>query len=142
VTTSERASGRTLAGKCLCGAVQYVVADDFVYAANCHCSNCRRATGSAFKPFAGIEREKLRVTQGEDNLFRFGEERGHDAHCRTCGSLLYSVVRGGAFVHVTMGTLVDAPSIRPTAHIFVGSKAPWFTITDGLRQYEEHVVAD
>jgi hypothetical protein len=45
----------------------------------------------------------------------------------------------GAFVHVAMGTLVDAPGIRPTRHIFVGSKAPWFTITDDLPQYAEHV---
>jgi hypothetical protein len=45
-------------------------------------------------------------------------------------------VRDGAFVHVTMGTLVDAPGVRPTEHIFVGSKAPWFTITDDLPQYE------
>jgi hypothetical protein len=40
-----------------------------------------------------------------------------------------------------MGTLLDDPSIRPTAHIFVGSKAPWFTIADGLPQYEGHVTA-
>ena len=59
--------------------------------------------------------------------------------CKRCGSFLYSVVRGGAFVHVAMGTLVDDPTIRPTAHIFVGSKAPWFTITDDLPQFAEHV---
>ena len=51
--------GRVLAGKCECGAVRYRVADAFLYATNCHCSSCRAATGSAFKPFAGIEREKL-----------------------------------------------------------------------------------
>lgn len=134
-------ASRTLAGKCLCGAVQYVVADAFLYAANCHCSNCRRTTGSAFKPFAGIERDKLRITEGEDKLMRFGDDSGHDVHCRLCGSLLYSVVREGAFVHVAMGTLVDDPTIRPTKHIFVGSKAPWYTITDDLPQYEEHVPA-
>ncbi len=128
---------RLLSGKCLCGGVQYEVADEFLYAANCHCSNCRRATGSAFKPFAGIEREKLRILEGEDGLMIFGDEAGHDAHCPTCGSLLYSLVRKGAFVHVAMGTLVDAPSIRPDKHIFVGSKAPWFTITDDLPQFEE-----
>ncbi|WNG52140.1 GFA family protein [Archangium minus] len=130
---------RTLTGKCLCGAVQYAVADEFVYAANCHCSNCRRATGSAFKPFAGIERNKLRITEGENSLMRFGEEHACDMRCKVCGSFLYSVVREGQFVHVAMGTLVDVPSIRPTEHIFVGSKAPWFTITDDLPQYEEHV---
>ena len=138
-TTAETTRSRTLIGKCFCGAVHYAVADEFVYAANCHCSNCRRTTGSAFKPFAGIERSKLRITKGDDTLTIFGEEDGNDTHCRVCGSLLYSVVRAGQFVHVAMGTLVDDPSIRPTEHIFVGSKAPWFTITDDLPQYEGHV---
>ena len=96
------------------GAVRYAVADCFEYALNCHCSNCRRTTGSAFKPFAGIARDKLGITSGDDDLMIYGDEAGHDAHCRRCGSLLYSVVRKGAFVHVAMGTLVDAPSIRPT----------------------------
>ena len=141
MTNPKDGSGRKLAGKCLCGAVHYAVADEFVYAAICHCSSCRRATGSAFKPFAGIERDKFTITRGEDGLMIFGDENGHDAHCKVCGSLLYSVVRDGAFVHVAMGTLVDDPTIRPTEHIFVGSKAPWFTIGDDLPQYEGHVVA-
>lgn len=132
-------TNRRLTGKCFCGSVRYKVADAFLYAANCHCSDCRRTTGSAFKPFAGIEREKLAVIGGEGDLMRYGNgEDAHDAHCRICGSLLYSVVREGAYVHVAMGTLVDAPTIRPDHHIFVGSKAPWFTITDDLPQYPGH----
>ncbi|WP_137934417.1 GFA family protein [Mesorhizobium comanense] len=139
MTEPQTTNGRALAGKCLCGAVRYAVADEFVYAANCHCSNCRRSTGSAFKPFAGIERTKLKLTGGARDLMIFGDESAnHDTHCSRCGSLLYSVVRDGAFAHVTMGTLVDAPTIRPTMHIFVGSKAPWFTITDDLPQFEGH----
>ena len=137
MTDLEKAD-RTLSGKCLCGAVQYAVADEFRYAANCHCSNCRRATGSAFKPFAGIERDKLALTEGADRLLIFGGGSNHDAHCSVCGSLLYSLVRNGAYVHVPMGTLVDTPAIRPTAHIFVGSKASWFAITDDLPQHEGH----
>ncbi len=132
---------RMLAGKCYCGAVEYAVADAFLYAANCHCSNCRRTTGSAFKPFAGIERSKLKVTKGSGDLSIFGKPDANNTHCRACGSLLYSVVRAGAYVHVAMGTLVDAPAIRPSKHIFVGSKAPWFTITDDLPQYEGHAPA-
>ncbi len=132
---------RALRGKCLCGAVQYEVADDFVYALNCHCSNCRRATGAAFKPFAGIERMKLTVTAGGDRLLIHGSQTNHDAHCARCGSMLYSLVRDAAWVHVTLGTLIDSPSIRPSAHIFVGSKAAWFTITDKLPQYEGHVTS-
>ncbi len=141
MTHAGTVSQRTLAGKCYCGVVHYAVADEFLYAANCHCSDCRRTTGSAFKPFAGIARNNLVVTAGEDSLMIFGDETGNNTHCKSCGSLLYSVVRDGAFVHVAMGTLVDDPTIRPTHHIFVGSKAPWFTITDDLPQYEEHAVA-
>ncbi|CAN5912142.1 GFA family protein [soil metagenome] len=123
----------------MCGAVGYTVSDDFRYALNCHCSNCRRTTGSAFKPFAGIERDELTLTKGADTLLIVGDARNNDTHCKACGSLLYSTVRDGAFVHVTMGTLADDPTIRPSGHIFVGSKAPWFTITDDLPQHRGHV---
>ena len=137
-TIAEAPGACTVGGQCLCGAVRYVVVDEFLYALNCHCSNCRKATGAAFKPFAGIERSKVSMTQGAEHLLVFGEESSaHDIRCRKCGSLLFSVVREGKFAHVTFGTLVDTPAIRPSAHIFVGSKAPWFTITDDLPQHQE-----
>jgi hypothetical protein len=127
-----------LAGKCECGAVRYRVADAFLYAANCHCSNCRASTGSAFKAFAGIERDNLEITDGADTLLVWGEDDANHTRCAICGSLLYSVVRDGAYVHVALGSLADDPTIRPTEHIFVGSKAPWFEITDDLPQAEEY----
>jgi hypothetical protein len=134
----EKNVNSLLAGRCLCGAVHYAVKDEFVYALNCHCSNCRRATGSAFKSFAGIERNKLGITQGQADLLIFGDENAaHDVRCKICGSLMFSVVREGEFVHVTLGTLSDTSTIRPTAHIFVGSKAPWYAITDQLPQHDE-----
>jgi len=114
--------------------VSYTVADEFNYALICHCSQCRRATGSAFKPFGGIERAKLKV---EGALKIYGDVMTHNAHCKVCGSLLYSIVNQGTTAHVTYGTLIDAPTLEPTAHIFVGSKAPWYTIRDGLPQHEE-----
>jgi hypothetical protein len=133
----NRGVARLLAGSCLCGAVRYAVRDEFRYSLICHCSQCRRTTGSAFKPFAGIEREKLELVAGQDLTMRYGGESTYDLHCGKCGSLLYSDIGTGPYVHVTLGTLVDSPSIRPTAHIFVGSKAPWHTITDNLPQHEE-----
>jgi hypothetical protein len=61
--------------------------------------------------------------------YRAGEARDH---------AVFSVVRDGAFVQAAMGSLVDAPSIRPEEHIFVGSKAAWFEITDDLPQFDEY----
>ena len=129
---------RRLTGRCLCGAVRYAVADEFAYAMICHCSNCRRTTGSAFKAFAGIARERLSLLKGEADTLIYGEGGANfDVHCRRCGSLLYSVVRAGAYAHVAMGTLDDDPSIRPSMHIFVGSKAKWHAINDDLPQFDE-----
>jgi hypothetical protein len=127
-----------LIGRCECGGVEYAVADEFLYAANCHCSRCRAATGSAFKAFAGIEREKLELRRGADGLLVYGTDTLNDTRCGVCGSLLFSVVRDGEYVHVALGSLIDAPTVRPAEHIFATSKAPWFEITDGLPQHEKY----
>ncbi len=121
-----------------CGAVRCTVPDAFEYGAICHCSDCRRATGSSFKPFLGIRREELRIEEGADALAVFGDEDGHDARCARCGCFLYSVVRGGDYVHVAMGSLTDPPTRRPDHHIFVGSTAAWDEIRDGLPEFDEH----
>jgi hypothetical protein len=134
---SKDGSNRMLMGECMCGDVRYRVEDSFRYALNCHCSRCRKATGAAFKSFGGIERRKFNVVEGRDSIWIFGSENAHDARCKRCGSFLYSAVRNGQYVHVCLGTLVDEPSIRPTAHIYVGSKASWYTIHDDLPQHDE-----
>ena len=107
-----------LRGGCWCGAVRYRVPDEFLYAWNCHCSRCRATTGSAFKSLAGIERDKLEITDGSGSLLVVGDDLLNDTRCASCGSFLFSVVREGAYVHVGMGSLMEAPSIRPDgAHL-------------------------
>ena len=96
-----------------------------------------RFDGIGFKAFAGIECDKLEIVAGAETLLVWGADDANNTRCGICGSLLYSVVRDGAYVHVALGSLVDAPSIRPTKHIFVGSKAPWYEITDDLPQHDE-----
>lgn len=126
-----------LRGGCLCGAVAYEVPDDFGAAFYCHCSRCRRATGSAFKPMASIGTGRLRVTAGEDCLLVYGKTtETHDVRCRACGTLLWSVIPENGNTHVAMGSLIDPPTIRPSFHIFVGSKAPWYEIADDLPQFD------
>ena len=127
---------RMLTGQCRCRAVTYRVADAFAYAVNCHCSNCRRATGAAFKPLAGIAIEAIAIVAGRDDVVSRDEGASRYIQCGKCGSLLFAVVKGGTVAHVPMGTLVDAPGIRPTHHVFVASKAPWFEITDDLPRFD------
>lgn len=127
-----------LKGRCGCRTVEYEVADEFLVAYSCHCSNCRATTGSAFLPWGEIEREKFRVTKGADSLVRLRDEGGeYEMRCGMCHSLV-GWTRAGAYVRVPYGTLVDEPALRPTAHMFAGSKAPWYEILDGLPQHDEY----
>jgi hypothetical protein len=126
-----------LEGSCLCGRVRYAVPDAFHTAFNCHCSQCRRATGSAFKPMALIASDQLTLNAADADVLIYGTPPGsHDVHCGQCGSFLFSRIAETGNTHVAMGTLLDAPTISPQCHIFVGSKAPWHEITDELPQFE------
>jgi hypothetical protein len=130
------ADPRLLRGGCECGAVEYEVTDAFEYALICHCSNCRASSGSMFKPFGGIARDQLRLVSGQSTLLVWGDADGNHTRCGICGSLLFSVV--SPRVHVAFGSLKDEPALKPTAHIFVGSKASWEEILDDLPQHDEY----
>jgi hypothetical protein len=125
-----------LRGRCACRAITYEVADEFVAAYNCHCSRCRASTGSAFLPWGEIEPQKLRVTTGEHSLLLTGDPHGHHAtRCAECFTLLYWTGYEGK-IRVAYGPLVDEPRLKPTAHMFVGSKASWYEILDELPQHD------
>jgi hypothetical protein len=101
----SQCSKRELAGQCQCGAVKYVVADAFLYAAFCHCSDCRRMTGSAFKPSAGIEAGKLRIVEGEGSIVKVGDQSYTRDATNVAPTSLPAARRDVR--PVTMGTLVD-----------------------------------
>ena len=126
-----------LRGRCACNAIAYEVCDEFIVAYNCHCSNCRAMTGSAFLPWGEIEREKLRVTTGAESLLVDGDpDANHAMRCARCWSLLYWTRDG--YLRLPYGTLIDEPILKPTAHMFVGSKAPWHEILDDLPQHDKY----
>jgi hypothetical protein len=127
----------SLRGSCLCGAIQYEVPDEFLYAAYCHCSECRRFSGSAFSALGGIAKDQLQITTGADKIKYFRKtEASNLAFCGICGSSLFTEKPLKGLVHLRLGTLMDSPGVKPQAHVLVGSKAPWFEITDDLPQFE------
>jgi hypothetical protein len=133
------ASGKAV-GSCLCGRVAYEVANDaWVAAYNCHCSRCRKARSAAHGTNGFVAPENFRWLQGDDHLraFKVPEaERFDQAFCITCGSGMPRARPTRAVIPVA--TLDTAPSLPQLAHIFVGSKAPWFEIADSLRQFEQY----
>ncbi len=138
VTEAEDPPVGTLRGQCSCGQVEFVVENTFEYAFYCHCSRCRARTGSAFAAIAGIATDKLEVIAGSDHLLIEGEcADGYGARCNLCHAFLFAAVRERQYLHVALGVLSGSPNRLPDHHIYVGSKAPWFEITDELPQYEE-----
>jgi hypothetical protein len=128
----------TLHGQCSCGEVRFEVQNAFEYAFYCHCSRCRLRTGSAFATIAGIAIDKVEVTTGQENLLIEGEvSDGYGARCGRCHAFLFAAVRDRQYMHVSLGVLTGTPNKLPDHHIYVGSKAPWFQITDALPQYDE-----
>ena len=126
-----------LRGSCLCGAIQYEIPDRLLYAAYCHCSECRRFSGSAFSALGGIEKDQLQIKSGKDQIKFFQKtEASNMAFCGVCGSSMFTEKPLKGLVHLRLGTLIDNPSLTPQAHVLVGSKAPWFEITDNLPQFE------
>jgi hypothetical protein len=128
----------TLGGSCLCGAVRYELTEAPVWAHACHCSRCRKTSGSAYAPNLFVPLAALRWLQGETELRRFrppDAERFTHVFCGRCGSTLPFDNPDRGLAGVPMGTLDVDPGYGLRAHIFVGSKAPWDTIADDLPQH-------
>jgi hypothetical protein len=137
-TTATAEELGTLQGQCSCGHVRFSVENTFEYAFFCHCSRCRIRTGSAFAAIAGIGIDKVQVTAGSDDLLIEGEcSDGYGARCSRCHVFLFAAVRERQYMHVSLGVLQGTPNHLPDHHVYVGSKAPWFEITDELPQYDE-----
>jgi len=127
----------TTRGSCLCKAVRYEITGPLKLMGNCHCSMCRKAHGAAFATWGIVDPGQFRWTSGEEFVQRYESSPGTQrCFCGRCGSPLVST-HSGAVGEVAAGTFDDDPGMRPREHIFVGSKAPWFEITDALPQFEQ-----
>ena len=134
---------KSLTGGCLCGRVQYRIdggAAAFGPVANCHCSMCRKAQGSAFGTNADVASANFHLLHGKDCIAEYESSPGKfRCFCRSCGSPLYSrrTERPG-IVRVRFGTLNDDPGVRPSFHFAVDSKAPWWDLHDELPRLDSN----
>ncbi len=123
-------------GSCFCGTVKYEIRGDIGPAYYCHCSRCRKLSGSAFSSNAVVAIADFVVVQGGESLKAFTSDNGvKRVFCSNCGSSL--LVSQGEQMRLRLGTLDTPLDRRPQRHIFTGSKADWFDICDGLPQHSE-----
>ena len=127
-------------GSCLCKRVTYEINGALSDAYNCHCSMCRKLHAAAFRTCARVDADKWKTLTGESFIKYYESSPGEwKGFCSECGSSLFTRFDAKPDVlGFPLGTLDTDPHIKPTRHVFVGSKAPWFDITDDLPQHDEY----
>lgn len=126
-------------GSCLCGEVSFEFEGEPRIVVNCHCSRCRKATGSTVATWVLVPLEHFRWLSGEERLQRFASsEHAQRLFCGNCGAALGNLVsKRPNLMHLAAGTLDCAPALKVALHAYVASKAPWHQITDALPQFDE-----
>ncbi|MDJ0806791.1 MAG: GFA family protein [Gammaproteobacteria bacterium] len=125
-------------GGCLCGAVRFEIHGRISQIIHCHCSQCRKAQGSAFATNGFVQAGDFIITQGMDALTGYASSPEQTKFfCKVCGSpILSKNSRDSERVRVRLGSIESDIRERPQAHIFVTSKANWEEINGDLPQFE------
>lgn len=132
-----------LEGHCTCGHVRYRLTDRPLFVHCCHCTWCRRETGSAFAVNAMIESDRLELLTGRVEMVNTPSASGKGqriARCPRCRVALYSHYAGSGAIlsFVRVGTLTDPAQCPPDIHIFTSTKLPWVTLGDGKPVMEQY----
>lgn len=126
-------------GSCLCGKVKIKVGkiSDIIH---CHCSLCRKSSGTAFATNGFIQRDEFHIVEGEAHLSSFELRPGKIRHfCACCGSPVYSEnLADPSRLRLRLGILDDDIETRPISHNFVSSRANWDSLYDTLPHYDGH----
>lgn len=129
-----------LTGSCLCGDIAFAIDGPVETVVHCHCSMCRKSHGSAFATFATVSTDDLRWVRGEGRVesYRSSAQRSR-RFCARCGSVVLVDRDGEPYVLVPLGNVAgNLVGVRPRAHAFTGSMAPWHTIVDDLPRHGVH----
>lgn len=139
-TETGSMSDQIIEGTCLCGTVKYQITGEIVGFQYCHCSRCRKFTGSAhaanvFTPLDGME-----WVRGEDSVGRFSLDATPSfstAFCTTCGSSLPTKSTQWGIWVIPAGLLDQDPGVTPKRSIFWDSRAPWYCHVSDLPHFAE-----
>ncbi len=132
-----------LRGSCLCGGVQFEIERAAGPFELCHCSRCRKVSGSAFVAGLGVRTEDFRLLSGAELIRDFSLPVAEHpppygvSFCSRCGSTVPNPAPDSEFFEVAAGLLDDDPGRRPDRHIFTHVKSHWYEITDDLPKLDK-----
>jgi hypothetical protein len=126
-----------ITGECFCGQVKYEINGALRDARSCHCSRCRKVFSSQASAYALVKPEEFKWLSGKELLTSYVGLHGFGFQfCSQCGSTLCGIYSG--VIHgITLGCVNGDPKIELGRHIYVGSKASWEVIPEGVPQYQE-----
>jgi hypothetical protein len=124
-------------GGCLCGAIRYQVAGEPVRTSICHCTQCRRQTGSALPAFAIFPERAFRLERGVPAGFA-ASARAVRQFCPSCGSPLFWREHGGAEVEIFLGSFDEPASLpAPSRQIWTVHRLAWVATVAGIPAWPE-----
>jgi hypothetical protein len=132
----------TLSGSCLCGAVRYTVSGEAQRFYHCHCSRCRKASGTGHASNLFVQ-GSLTWNSGEElvRTFKLPEAaRFANSFCEVCGSRMPRFIEKLGMVFIPAGSLEDEPDMRSQARIFHDSRAQWSCDEAALPGFEQYPV--
>ena len=135
-------------GSCLCGAVRFEIDRAMGPFEYCHCSRCRKTSGSAFMAALGVMKQDYRLVRGAEMILRYeapileSPPAYRVAFCGQCGSPVPDPPDDAEWFEVPAGLLDDDPGLRPDKHIYVDHKAAWHEISDALPQLTKRGIAE
>ena len=132
--------GARYIGSCLCGGVRYEIRPPFMFFHYCHCSRCRKSSGTAHSANIFLKVEQFSWIRGEELVKRFELPEAQyycTGFCATCGSSLPWLSRNGKYVLVPAGTLDEDPQSTPQRNIYSASRAPWYADVSSLATFDE-----
>lgn len=125
-------------GQCLCGEVNVKISGEISEIIHCHCSLCRKNSGTAYATNGFVAASDFVITKGASSLSRFSFKPGRQRHfCQHCGSPVYSTnAEDASRVRVRLGIIESDITERPISHNFVTSKANWDELDAALPRYD------
>ena len=124
-------------GKCLCGQIKFEISGPFPGIYQCHCSLCRRATGSASNAALIVRRENFLWTRGREHIRSYRAENYRSDFCSRCDSPVPNPLADRPEYWVPAGSLEDHADLEVAAHLHTASKAGWDAIAPKGAQYRE-----
>jgi len=128
-------------GSCLCGAVQYEISGDPQRFYHCHCSRCRKASGTGHASNMIVKATSVKWIKGEEliKVYKVPEAKRFARHfCSLCGSSVPRYTPETGFVVIPAGSLDGEPASKPQGRIFWDSRVSWSCGDEDIPAYSEY----